>query len=150
MWSWSISFLKAPLAARTCPRHSPTSLSESEFIRFPCVDSIVVSVPFFLGMMTLCTVPLEMEAAAEASASAGSDACCCCCWCWCWLLQMEAAPVSSYDDAARDHARRQAESRAGGSRGATASACVHPGARGPGPVPPRAAATRKATTWLLA
>jgi len=105
----------------------------------------VVSVPFFLGMMTLCTVPLEMEAAAEASASAGSDACC-----WSWLLQMEAAPVSSYDDAARDHARRQAESRAGGSRGATASACVHPGARGPGPVPPRAAATRKATTWLLA
>ena len=68
----------------------------------------VVSVPFFLGMMTLCTVPLEMEAAAEASASAGSDAC--------WLLQMEAAPVSSYDDAARDHARRPAGERGVGER----------------------------------
>ena len=74
----------------------------------------VVSVPFFLGMMidgTPCTLPLGMEAAAciaeaSASASAGSDAC--------WVLQMEAAPVSSY--AARDHARRPAGERGVGER----------------------------------
>jgi len=62
---------------------------------------------------TPSTLPLGMEAAAciaeaSASASAGSDAC--------WLLQMEAAPVSSYDDAARDHARRPAGERGVGER----------------------------------